>query len=127
MRDEAAATQAAPLYYRLRQVDADGRATLSAVAVLAACPVQAGFTLYPNPAPASAQVVALGTSSPLAAGYTISLYSGAGQLLSSQLVEGSASAATVSAAGLVPGLYYVVLRDAAGQAVSGQRLVVTGY
>ncbi|MGI4740233.1 MAG: T9SS type A sorting domain-containing protein [Janthinobacterium lividum] len=127
LRDEAAATQAGPLYYRLRQIDADGRATLSAVAVLAAGPVQAGFTLYPNPAPATAQVVRLSTGSPLAAGYTISLYSGAGQLLSSQLVDGRASAATIGTAGLAPGLYHVVLRDAAGLVVSGQRLVVAGY
>ncbi len=73
LRDAAAATQAGVPYYRLRQVDADGHATLSAVAVLAA-PVQAGFTLYPNPAPATAQEVTLGTSTALAAGYMVSLY-----------------------------------------------------
>jgi hypothetical protein len=47
LRDEAAATQTGPLYYRLCQVDTDGRATLSAVAVLATSPAQAGFTLTP--------------------------------------------------------------------------------
>jgi hypothetical protein len=71
--------------------------------------------------------VTLGTGSPLAAGYTISLYSGAGQLVNSRLVEGSANAATIGTVGLAPGLYYVVLRDAAGHSVSGQRLVVAGH
>ncbi len=129
LQDPAAATQAGTLYYRLRQVDVDGHATLSAVAVLAAAPTQAGFTLYPNPAPATAQEVTLGTSTALAAGYTVSLYSGVGQLLSSSVVDGAAGTAalTIRTAGLAAGLYHVVLRDGAGHPVSSQRLVVAGH
>ena len=129
LRDATAATQAGILYYRLRQVDADGRATLSPVAVLAAAPVQAGFTLYPNPAPATAQEVTLGTGTDLPAGYTVSLYSGVGELLSSHAAGGEAGAAatTIRTAGLAAGLYHVVLRDGAGHAVSSQRLVVAGH
>jgi len=126
---DAAATQAGVLYYRLRQVDADGHATLSAVAVLAAAPVQAGFTLYLNPAPATAQEVTLGTSTALAAGYMVSLYSGVGELLSSHVVgsEAGPAATTIRTAGLAAGLYHVVPRDDAGHAVSAQRLVVAGH
>ncbi|TDN36661.1 T9SS type A sorting domain-containing protein [Hymenobacter sp. UV11] len=129
LRDAAAAALAGTLYYRLRQVDIDGHTTLSAVAVLAAAPVQAGFTLYPNPAPATAQEVTLGTSTTLAAGYTVSVYSGVGELLRSHVVGGEArpAAATIHAAGLVAGLYHVVLRDEAGHAVASQRLVVAGH
>lgn len=129
LQDPAAATQAGILYYRLRQVDVDGHATLSAVAVLAAAPTQAGFTLYPNPAPATAQEVTLGTSTALAAGYTVNLYSGVGQLLSSSVVDGAAGTAalTIRTAGLAAGLYHVVLRDGAGHPVSSQRLVVAGH
>jgi len=128
LRDAAAATQAGVPYYRLRQVDADGHATLSAVAVLAA-PVQAGFTLYPNPAPATAQEVTLGTSTALAAGYMVSLYSGVGELLSSHVVgsEAGTAATTIRTAGLAAGLYHVVLHDDTGHTVSAQRLVVAGH
>ncbi len=129
LRDAAAATQAGALYYRLRQVDTDGHTTLSAVAVLAAAPVPAGFTLYPNPSPATAQEVTLGTSTALAAGCTVSLYSGMGELLSSHVVgsEAGTAATTIRTAGLAAGLYHVVLRDDAGHAVSSQRLVVAGH
>ena len=123
LRDAEAATQPGQLYYRLRQLDADGHATLSPVAVLAAGSAGAGFTLYPNPAPAAAQQVTLGTSSASVAGYSVNLYSGLGQLLSSKVL-GDADAPTIRTAGLEAGLYHVVLRDAAGRAVSSQRLVL---
>ena len=125
LHDAEAATQPGLLYYRLRQVDADGRVTLSPVAVLAAGPAVAGFTLYPNPAPATARQVTLGTSATPVAGYSVSLYSGLGQLLSSQVIsEADAAAPTVRTAGLEAGLYHVVLRDGSGRAVSSQRLVM---
>ena len=127
LRDAAAATQAGLLYYRLRQVDADGRATLSAVAVLAAAPVPAGLVLYPNPAPPTVQEVTLSHDA-LAAGSTLSLYTSGGTLLRRHPVGGEAGAAapTLRTAGLAAGLYYVVLRDGAGQQVAAQRLVVAG-
>ncbi len=122
LRDADAAGQ---LYYRLRQLDADGRATLSPVAVLAAGPAEAAFTLYPNPAPATAQQVTLGTSGASVAGYSVCLYSGLGQLLSRKVLSAAdAAAPTIRTAGLETGLYHVVLRNAAGQAVSAQRLVI---
>ena len=122
LRDADATGQ---LYYRLRQLDADGRATLSPVAVLAAGPAEAAFTLYPNPAPATAQQVTLGTSGASVAGYSVCLYSGLGQLLSRKVLSAAdAAAPTIRIAGLETGLYHVVLRNAAGQAVSAQRLVI---
>lgn len=125
LRDAAAATQPGLLYYRLRQLDADGRAALSPVAVLAAGPAAASFTLYPNPAPAVAAVVTLGTGGALVAGYSVNLYSGLGQLLISKVLNAAdAAAPTLPTAGLEAGLYHVVLRDAAGHAVSAQRLVI---
>ena len=125
LRDADAATQAGLLYYRLRQVDVDGRATLSPVAVLAAGPAVAGFSLYPNPAPAAAQQVTLGTSAASVAGYSVNLYSGLGQLLSSKVIgDADATAPIIRTAGLEAGLYHVVLRDGTGHAVSSQRLVI---
>ena len=129
LQDAAAASQTGVLYYRLRQVDSDGHTTFSAVAVLAAAPSQAGFSLYPNPASAAAQHVTLGTSAAVGAGSTVSLYSGAGQLLRSSTVSNDAdqAALTIRTAGLPTGLYHVVLRDATGHPLSSQRLVVAGY
>lgn len=126
LTDAEAATQTGLLYYRLRQVDADGQAHLSAVAVLAASPTKAGLALYPNPASVAAQRVTLATSTDLSAGYTVELYAALGQLLSSRVVsaEGAATPPTIATAGLAAGIYYVVLRNAAGQQVGSQRLQV---
>lgn len=123
LHDADAATQAGLLYYRLRQLDADGHATLSPVAVLAAGSAVAGFTLYPNPAPASAQAVTLGTSGASVAGYSVNLYSGLGQLLGSKVLNDT-DAPSIRTAGLEAGLYHVMLRDAGGRAISSQRLVI---
>jgi len=121
LRDEAA-TQAGSLYYRLRQVP-----TAALPCRPWPCWRRAPRRLVSPFTLTSTQVVTLGTGSPLAAGYTISLYSGAGQLVNSRLVEGSANATTIGTVGLALGLYHVVLRDAAGHSVSGQRLVVAGH
>ena len=128
LQDPEAATQAGPLYYRLRQLDVDGSAHLSAVAVLAAGPAQASFSLYPNPAPATARQVTISAGPGLSAGSSVSLYSPMGQLLSSHAVgsERVGSPLTLPTAGLAAGTYYVVLRDAAGQALATQRLQVAG-
>jgi len=127
LRDETA-TSAATLYYRLRQLDADGRATLSPVVVLAAGAAPAGFTLYPNPAPASAQAVTIASSTALAAGTSVCVYSSVGRLLSSQVLstEATAAALAIPTSSLAPGIYQVVVRDAAGQRLTAQRLLVAG-
>jgi hypothetical protein len=128
-QDPEAASQTGTLYYRLRQLDFDGQAHLSPVAVLSASAAKAGFTLYPNPTSASAsQRVTIATSTDLSAGYSVSVYSGTGQLLSTRVVssEGAITAPTVPTAGLAAGLYHVVLRNAAGQQLSSQRLQITG-
>jgi len=124
LRDAAAPTHTTS-YYRLRQVDLDGTETLSPVAVLAAIDGGgAGFALYPNPAPAGA--VTLSFDSPVAAGTTVVIYSPVGQVLRRQPVSASAEQpATVSTAGLPGGIYHVVLRDAAGQPLGTQRLVIS--
>ncbi|QKG58264.1 T9SS type A sorting domain-containing protein [Hymenobacter sp. BRD128] len=126
LTDNEAASQTGILYYRLRQLDADGQAHLSAVVVLAANSAKAGFALYPNPAPATAQRVTLATSTDLSAGYTVELYSLMGQLLHSRVVgsEGATAPPTVATAGLAAGIYHVVLRNAAGQQLASQRLQI---
>lgn len=125
LQDPAAATLAGTLYYRLRQVDLDGKAHVSAVVVLAARAATAAFALYPNPATASQQVTLDGA---VAAGYSLSIYSGMGQLLSTRVVSSEATTAplAVPTSGLAAGIYHVVLRDAAGQLLTTQRLQVAG-
>ncbi len=122
LRDAAAPTRTTS-YYRLRQIDTDGSETLSPVVALAATEASAGFALYPNPAPAGA--VTLSLDAPVADGTTVFIYSPVGQVLRRQAVSISAEQpATVSTAGLPTGIYHVVLRNAAGQALGTQRLVV---
>jgi hypothetical protein len=118
---DATAPTGVVLYYRLRQVDLDGREHLSPVATLAAAGLLEGFALYPNPASGSS--VSLSLPSSLAAGSTVAIYSAVGQLLQQQFVssEGPAALATT---GLPMGIYQVVLRDAAGQRLAAKRLVL---
>ena len=124
LRDAEATGLRGILYYRLRQLDRDNTATLSKVLVLAACPAPAELSLYPNPATAATPVT-LATGS-LPAGATVSVYSSRGQLLSNPAAADGAAVVAVPTAGLVPGLYYVVLRTAAGQALGTQRLRIAG-
>ncbi|HET9502242.1 MAG TPA: T9SS type A sorting domain-containing protein [Hymenobacter sp.] len=124
LRDAAAPTRTTS-YYRLRQVDADGTESLSPVVALAPLDgAGAGFALYPNPSPAGA--VTLSFDGPVAEGTTAVIYSPVGQVLRRQPVRAAAEQpATVSTAGLPAGIYHVVLRDAAGQPLGTQRLVVS--
>ncbi|MGI4833763.1 MAG: hypothetical protein ACRYFK_09910 [Janthinobacterium lividum] len=126
LRDAEAASLAGTLYYRLRQLDHDGTATLSQVVVLAGSASQASFSLYPNPVAAAAVTLGAGSGS-LPTGAVAHLYSGLGQLLhhSAAVAEGQATLA-LPTAGLTPGFYYVVLRNAAGHTIATQRLQVTG-
>ena len=126
LSDNGAALQAVTLYYRLRQLDADGTAHLSPVAVLAAGLTKASFSIYPNPATAGTQQVTINATADLSAGYSVSVYSTMGQLLSTRVVssEGAAAPLTVPTTGLATGVYHVVLRDAMGQSLSTQRLQV---
>ena len=123
LRDATAPTGVI-LYYRLRQIDLDGREQLSPVAVLAAAAGAEGFALYPNPAVGS--TVSLSLAGPVAAGTTVAIYSAVGQLLSQQAVQGGSQEqpATLSTAALPLGIYQVVLRDAAGHSLGAKRLVV---
>jgi hypothetical protein len=124
LQDAEAVTLTVTAYYRLRQIDQDGSAHFSAVAVLNAGPTKAGFTLYPNPATPSTPVVNI--SATVSAGYSVNLYSNMGQLLSSRTItsEGTTTPLTLSTSGLAAGIYHVVVRDATGQPVGTQRLQV---
>ena len=113
------------LYYRLRQVDADGREAFSRVAVVAVGK-QAGaaqLDVYPNPA-ATAQEVRLDFRSLPTGGGQLSTYTETGQLVSQTLLAETAGRVALPA--LRAGLYYVVLRDTAGHKVATKRLVVNG-
>ncbi|WP_161787139.1 T9SS type A sorting domain-containing protein [Hymenobacter sp. IS2118] len=126
LRDSDAGTQdVAILYYRLRQVDVDGQQAYSPVVSVAMGPRRAvapQLSVYPNPTSDSKAVMVQLTDLP--AGGTVQTYSQLGQLLSQRPVNGAA--ASLALPTLVPGLYHVVLLDAAGQRVATQRLVVSG-
>jgi len=113
------------LYYRLRQVDADGREAFSAVAVVAV-DKPAGveqLDVYPNPA-GTAQEARLDFRN-LAGGGQLTTYAETGQLVSQ--VQLAKTAGRVVLPALKAGLYYVVLRDAAGRQVATWRLVVSSH
>ncbi|MBF9219722.1 T9SS type A sorting domain-containing protein [Hymenobacter ruricola] len=125
LRDaEAGALGVAVLYYRLRQVDRDGSAVLSPVASLAVgkgAVAAPQLEVYPNPA-ASADAVLVHCPNLPVTGGLVQAYSQLGQLAGELAVPNAA--AQVALPTLAPGLYHVVLRDAAGQTLATQRLVV---
>ncbi len=125
LRDaEAGSLGVSLLYYRLRQVDIDGSETFSpVVAVAVGKPAGvAQLDVYPNPAN-TAQEARLDFRN-LSGGGQLTTYAETGQLVSQvQLAE---NAGRVALPALKAGLYYVVLRDAAGRKVATERLVVSG-
>ena len=123
---EAGAQGVTTLYYRLRQVDKDGKQAFSPLVTVtvgkptAAAPV---VEVYPNPA-ADAQVVAVHVLNLPAGGAMVQTYSQMGQLVSQVPVAGATTRLALPA--LAPGLYHVVLRSASGQRLATQALVVSG-
>ncbi|OUJ75854.1 T9SS type A sorting domain-containing protein [Hymenobacter crusticola] len=123
-RDTEAASTNATSYYRLRQVDVDGRETLSPVVAViwGKVPVSAKIDLYPNPA-TTAQPVQLRLPVTQAHGQVVMVYSANGQVVRQYPV--SVGEFTLPTTKLSAGLYHVVLLDAAGQHLATQRLLLT--
>ncbi|MDO7854164.1 T9SS type A sorting domain-containing protein [Hymenobacter convexus] len=125
LRDaEAGAKGVSVLYYRLRQVDRDGTFSYSPVASVTVGKLAAAapqLQVYPNPA-LDARAVLVRCPNLPATGGLVQAYSQLGQLVGQ--VPVSATGEAVQMPTLKPGLYHVVLRDAAGQALATQRLVV---
>lgn len=121
--DEKVATLGATtLYYRLRQVDTDGKESFSPVAVVTLNEQSVTkLEVYPNPASTSleVQVQALDTSAS-----TLVVYDVRGILL--RQIPVVKSALKITGDPLPTGLYQLVLTGAQGQRLSTQRLVVTG-
>jgi hypothetical protein len=122
---EAGALGVATLYYRLRQVDVDGTEAFSPVVAVAVSKlsVASALEVYPNPT-ADAQTVMVHYASLPAAGSKVQTYSELGQLVSETSLNEVSSRLALPK--LAPGLYHVVLRDATGQRLATQRLVVSG-
>lgn len=123
--DAEAATQgAAVVYYRLRQVDVDGKESFSPVVAVAYKGEQlaASLQLAPNPTIGSEQVrVQIGAPG---TGQQLLVYDVQGRLISQMAVEGTTT--TLPTASLRQGLYQVVLATSSGQRLTSQRLVVAG-
>ena len=88
------------LYYRLRQVDADGTVAYSPVQVVTRTGVaDAPLQAYPNPARGSEYVRVLGATAPLR------VFNGAGQLVRTQSAAAAGAESVLPLAGLPAGLY----------------------
>ncbi|WP_158010064.1 T9SS type A sorting domain-containing protein [Hymenobacter glacialis] len=125
LRDEEAASQGvAVLYYRLRQVDVDGKQAFSPVVsvVVDQRSSTSRLQVYPNPTSDVRSVMI--RLQDLPAGSTVQTYSPLGRLVSRMPVTEAGATRLVLPATLAPGMYYVVLRGASGQVLSTQRLAV---
>ncbi|MDB5269519.1 MAG: hypothetical protein JWP58_2559 [Hymenobacter sp.] len=95
-------TGAATLYYRLRQVDADGSFSYSPVRTVAFKGAAAGLALYPNPTSASAA-----TLTGALPGTVVTVYDALGREVTSAPADAAGTAALVLPAGLPAGVYVV--------------------
>jgi len=108
--------------YRIRQVDKDGRSTLSMIATVQATNRELVWRLSPNPASANTSLVIL---SPKDQTGTIVLLNMQGQVLYSHqenIRKGSNTFSIPGLQGYAPGLYTVKLQ--AGQREQSQKLIV---
>ncbi|WP_331147491.1 T9SS type A sorting domain-containing protein [Hymenobacter sp.] len=120
-RDETAATSGVTtLYYRLRQVDSDGKESFSPVAVVTLTELSAAkLEVYPNPAATSDEVE---VHVPTSSATTLAIYDLRGVLLQQLPVTESTVKLTRSV--LPAGLYHLVLKGANGLTLGMQRLVI---
>ncbi|MDF7812819.1 T9SS type A sorting domain-containing protein [Hymenobacter sp. YC55] len=121
--DETTATLGATtLYYRLRQVDTDGKESFSPVAVVELSePATAKLEVYPNPAATFAEVQVRIFESKAA---SLAVYNMHGNLL--RQISVTESTVRLMDTSLPAGLYHLVLTGAHGQRLGTQKLVVTG-
>jgi hypothetical protein len=121
---EVARHQAATLYYRLRQVDLDGRQSFSPVrAVELSAPAGLRVQAYPNPFGASCTLT---LEAPRAGAATLVLRDALGRPVwqqALQLSSGTQAYPLVLAQPLPPGVYALTLTQAAQQ----QRILLTHY
>lgn len=109
--DQGIARYGAPLvYYRLRQVDADGTASFSPLRTLAPPAAAWAVTAYPNP---FAQELSAEIKSPESSPLTLELYDAAGRRVLHRQVAGSAGQQLVDlrAAALPTGSYVLHVRQ----------------
>ena len=111
-------------YYRLRQVDVDGKESISPVVAIARdkMPASAKLDLYPNPIAAN-DLVQLQLLMAHEEGQLLVLYNASGQTGKHYPV--TTNTLTLPTTNLQAGLYHVVLLDAAGQHLATQCLLVT--
>ncbi|WP_210116208.1 T9SS type A sorting domain-containing protein [Hymenobacter fodinae] len=120
--EEAGRQQATVLYYRLRQVDADGTESYSQVVVVNWKAQAQQVALYPNPASGAEQVrVVLPETS--AENGKVVLYNGQGQVVVQRDI--ASREVVLPTTGLGAGIYQVVVTDAASHRVAVQTLVVS--
>jgi alpha-tubulin suppressor-like RCC1 family protein len=93
---------ASQLYYRLRQVDQDGKAAYSAVRTVALTGASAGLSLYPNPAVGGAATLTGATP-----GTVVQVLDALGRPVATAKADAAGAAALALPAGLAAGVYVV--------------------
>lgn len=124
-RDESAAVLGkSTLYYRLRQVDANGQESFSPVATVAIAKQLELLELYPNPAASAADVQVRIAASEATAASSLIIYDTRGTLL--HKLNGASNSLKTSVLRLPSGIYNVILVGAKGQRLGAQRLIISG-
>ncbi|MFD2720055.1 hypothetical protein ACFST9_15125 [Hymenobacter monticola] len=93
-------THPSTLYYRLRQVDADGTFSYSPVRTVARTGAAAGLSLFPNPAQGGAAIL-----TGAAPGAAVTVYNALGRPVAAATADATGTAALALPAGLPVGVY----------------------
>ncbi len=102
LTDASLPAGASSLYYRLRQVDQDGKTAYSAVRTVALASTGAGLSLYPNPAVSGAA-----TLTGVAPGTAVKVLDALGRPVASATADEAGSVALALPPGLAAGVYVV--------------------
>ncbi len=102
LADASLPAGASSLYYRLRQVDQDGKTAYSAVRTVALASASAGLSLYPNPA-----VSGVATLTGAAPGMVVKVLDALGRPVASATADEAGSVALALPPGLAAGVYVV--------------------
>jgi pimeloyl-ACP methyl ester carboxylesterase len=108
-------------YYRLKQVDADGRFTYSVVVLIRVNKDKQQISIFPNPA---GKYVNVNVSEGLHPQWTLRLYNMVGQQLHTHIIPANQNNEYISLPQLAPGIYSVTIISAGGEKIYNGKLVI---
>lgn len=113
--------QAGNNYYRLKQIDLDGRVEYSRIVTIAITDATTGITLAPNPATGK---VILRLDKPYSKPVTVVITDASGRQAKQQTIQPGNAISTIYLNGLTQGIYWLTIKDQQGARLFQEKLIV---